>query len=379
MRFNAATVSEPNVIEVREYNKPELASQDWLLKVKMVGICGTDHHMISSRKPFPWEETIYPFIPGHEFVGEIEETGSDFSGVDAQGLPLKKGDYVTARPIGKDSVPCGKCYYCMNGMPMFCPARVPINHPMLLRGFQRAYAECRYMHSSETIYKLPEDMPSEVAVLTEPLAVAIHAFERASDTGSSWLFRGMGPGKTVVIQGSGTIGILLTIMAKILGAWKIIVVGAPDNRLALCREFGADETISIERLSTPEERTKAVKELTSYKAGADVVIEAAGVPNAFVEALEMVRSRGTIVEVGHFTDRGTAPINPFQFCAKAINIFGVWGGGPGGFLWAERILERNWHTIPFQKIVTHKFPLAKVKEALEISRKLESMKTVLMP
>lgn len=383
-RFNAATVLEPKVIEIREYEKPKLAPKAWLMKVELSGICGTDPHVINNRVPFPGSENQYPFIPGHEFVGRIEEVGTDFVGVDAEGFPLKKGDLVTVCPEGVnesvDSSPCGKCYYCMTGFPVFCVNRVPKhNTSPLTVGWQRGYAEYRYMHGVEAIYKLPQDMPLDIGVLVEPLHIAVHAFERAADTGSAWLYQGMGPGKVVVIQGSGPIGVLLTIMAKRLGAWKTIVVGAPDNRLQLCREFGADETISIEKYSTSQERVHAVKELTPYRQGADVVFEAAGVPAAFNEALDIVRNRGTLVELGHFTDRGPAPVNPFIFCVKNINVFGFFGGGPAGFLSAKRFLESTWHDIPYQKIVTHKFPLKDIKHALETSRKMESMKTVLIP
>ena len=383
--FKALTVLEPGKMELRDYKKPELKSKAWLMKIEMAGICGTDHHIINNKKPFPWAENIYPFIPGHEFVGRIEEVGSDFVGVDVEGFPLKKGDLVVVCPDGSrlgetvDSAPCGKCYYCMTGFPLFCANRTSkTNHGPVMEGWQRGFAEYRYNHGVEAIYKLPEDMPPQVGVLVEPLSIAIHAFERAMGTGSSWLYQGMGPGKVVVVIGSGPIGILSVIVAKQLGAWRIIVTGAPDNRLTLSKEFGA-ETISIEKMKTPEERIKAVKELTPYHQGADVVIEAAGTPSAFVEALDMVRNRGTIVEVGHFTDRGPAPINPFWFCAKNINIFGIFGGGPAGFLWAKRFLEKTWRQIPFEKLVTHKFPLKDFNLALETSRKLESMKTVMIP
>jgi len=379
-KLRAATVSEPGVLEIKEYEKPPLDSKAWLLKIEMAGICGTDHHMINNRRPFRWAENSYPFIPGHEFVGRIEEVGPIFAGVDVEGQPLRIGDLVAVCPDGNvDSSPCGRCYYCVNGFPAFCSNRVPKELPPLLKGWQRGYAEYRYIHGVEAVYKLPEDMPLEVAVLVEPLGIAIHAFERASDMGSPWLFQGMGPGKIIVIQGSGPIGILLTVTAQLCGAGKTIVVGAPENRLALCREFGADETISIEKYPTSEERAQAVKELTPFSQGADIVIEAAGVPGAFQEGIEMVRDRGTFVELGHFTDRGQEPVSPFTLCAKNINLFGMFGGGPAGFLWAKRVLERYRHKIPLEKIVTHKFPLNKVKEALETSRKMESMKTALVP
>ncbi len=378
--FLAATVTEPGIVKVMKYEKPKLGPKSWFLKIEMCGICGTDPHLINSRKPFLWTENSYPFIPGHEFVGRIEEVGPDFAGVDAEGQPLNVGDLVVAVPdTNVDFAPCGKCYYCMFGLPAFCANRVSTDIGPLFKSWQRGFAQYRYMHGDEATFKLPEDMPLEVAALTEPMSIAAFAFERATDPGNAWLFQGMGPGKTVVIQGSGPIGILLTIVAQLSGAWKIIVIGAPDNRLALCREFGADETISIEKLPTSEERIQAAKELTPLGQGADLVIEAAGVPGAFQEGIMMLRDRGTFIELGHFTDRGPTQVNPYTICSKQINLLGMWGCGPAGFLISKRILQRYRHKIPFEKIVTHKFPLEKVNEALATSRKMESMKTVIIP
>lgn len=158
----------------------------------------------------------------------------------------------------------------------------------------------------------------------------------------------MGLGKTVVIQGSGPIGVLLTTVVSLSGAGKIIVIGAPDGRLSLCRQFGADEIVSIEKLRDPVERIAKVRELTPLGEGADVVFEAAGVPGAFTEGIGMLREKGTFVELGHFTDRGSEWVNPFVLCSKNINLFGVFGGMPPDFLFAKRILSRyhrRFHSI----------------------------------
>ncbi len=377
--FRALTVSEPGIFGVQEYEKPHPAPKDVLLKIEMTGVCGTDPHIIYDRKPIPWmTEKFYPFIPGHEFVARIEEMGQDFAKVDVEGKPLKVGDVVAVCVEDMDSAPCGKCYYCATGFPVFCANKEPRDYSILKKGWQRSWAEFRYTHGIEAIYKLSDDLPLEAAVLLEPLSIAASAFGRAS-MGASWLFQGMGPGKVVVIQGSGPIGVLLTAMSKICGAGKTIVVGAPDNRLALCREFGADETISIEKFPDPATRIAAVKELTPFGQGADVVFEAAGVTGAFSEGIGMIRDKGTFVELGHFTDRGSEPVNPFLLCSKNVNLLGVYGGLPPDFLWAKRVMERYHREIPFERIVTHKFGLDETEQALKAMRKMESMKTVIIP
>ncbi|HXQ92716.1 MAG TPA: zinc-binding dehydrogenase [Nitrososphaerales archaeon] len=378
-KFRAVTVPEPGVIGVKEYERLEPRPKDVLLRIEMTGVCGTDPHIIFDEKPLPWiTAKFYPFIPGHEFIARIEEVGSDFPRVDPDGEPIKVGDLVGVSVEDMDSSPCGRCYNCATGFPVLCSQRVPKDYPILEKGWQRGWAEFRYTHGAEAVYKLPEDLPLEAAVLVEPLSIAVSAFQRAA-MGASWLYQGMGPGKTVVIQGSGPIGVLLTVMAKLSGAGKVIVVGAPDNRLSLCAQFGADDTISIERIKDPDERISRVKELTPLGIGADVVFEAAGVKGAFTEGIGMVRDKGTFVELGHFTDRGSELVNPFLLCSKNINLLGVFGGMPTDFLFAKRILARYHEKIPFEKIVTHRFSLDQADEALKAMRNMDSMKTVIIP
>jgi threonine dehydrogenase-like Zn-dependent dehydrogenase len=378
-RFQAVTVKEPGSLGVESYERPTIRARDALLMIEMTGVCGTDPHIIFDKKPLPWiTEKFYPFIPGHEFVGRIEELGADHPRVDPDGERLRPGDLVGVSIEDMDTSPCGVCYHCMTGFPVLCANRTLREYPILEKGWQRSWAQFRYTHGVEAIYKLPEDLPLEAAVLVEPLSIAVSTMQRAA-MGASWLYQGMGPGKTVVIQGSGPIGVLLTIVAKLSGAGKIIAVGAPDGRLALCSLFGADQTVSIEKVKDPAERISKVKEMTPLGEGADVVFEAAGVPGAFSEGLGMVRDKGTLVELGHFTDRGAEELNPFMICSKNINLFGVFGGMPPDFLFAKRILSRYHKEIPFEKIVTHKFPLDESDRALQTMRSLNCMKAVIIP
>lgn len=360
-RIKAAVLVAPGKLEALEYDMPEVKPSDLLLKVEMAGICGTDVHMVYSREPFPGEgilipgqEYIYPQILGHETVGTIAEMGSEASKLDATGRPLEVGDRVTLTSKASN-----------------------VTHP-LLYGWGRGWASHRYIHGGVArIYKLPQEFPPEVGVLVEPLSVGVKAVERALEPSGPEVLRGMGPGKSVVVQGSGPIGLMITILAKLCGAYKIVVVGAPKERLELCRDFGADCTVNIGEVRNPKERISVVRDV--FPEGADVVFEAAGVPVAFAEGLEMVRHGGVYVEVGHFTDRGTIPLNPYILCRKDINLYGSWGAGPHGFMMSRRILEANLKSLPFERIVTHKFTLDEAMEAVETVRRGECMKAVFLP
>jgi len=355
-KTKAAVLISPGKIEILEYDMPKVGPKDLLLKVEMVGICGTDIHMVFSPKPFPEEEYVYPLILGHEIVGRIIETGSEAHTVDATGLQLKVGDRVTG---------------------IFGGGTPDATHP-LLYGWCRGWATHRYVYGDYArIYRLPEELPIEVGVLLEPLSVGIKALERALEPTGPNVLRGMGPGKFVVVQGSGPIGLTIAILAKLCGAIKTVVVGAPGTRLQMCKEFGVDYTLNIDEVKSPEERISKIKELIPE--GADIVFEAAGVPEAFAEGLEMVRRGGVYVEVGHFTERGTVHINPYTLCRKDINIYGSWGVGPYGFMLSRRIMEACYKTIPFEKIVTHRFSIEETAKAVETARSGKCMKAVLVP
>jgi len=241
------------------------------------------------------------------------------------------------------------------------------------------FNEYLYVPEEAYIFRVPDSLSDEAAVLVEPMHIALGALQRSLMPGQPQRGEGMGPGKVVTILGMGTIGLLAMVVARTLGAWKIIMVGGPDYRLNLCREFGADHVISINDVPDPQERIQLVKELTPHGLGSDVVIEAAGVAAAFAEGIEMARRGGALVEVGHFTDRGTGAINPFTVCMKHLDILGSWVTPPADFGTALRIMEANQDRFDFSKIVTHRFTLEQTGEAIALARSQQAMKPVVIP
>jgi threonine dehydrogenase-like Zn-dependent dehydrogenase len=358
----------PGKIEMQKVPLPELNPQDMLGKVVMSGICGTDVHMLYDETP----GKRYPFGLGHEVIATIVEMGPDAPKVDAFGVPLKVGDRVAA--LGPR---CGECYECrVLNQPMLCTGRGIGRHSRQTPRLGGGYADYVYIRGDALITRVPDSLSTKVAVLTEPLAGAVRAIERAYLPGVPDREQGFGPGKIVVVQGSGPVGALIAATAKIAGAYKVIVTGAPDERLELCKELGADVAFNFME-TTAEERAEAIRALTPHGVGADVVIEAAGAPSAFVEAIDLVRQGGIIIEHGHFTPRGTIPFDPTPIVLKDIQILG--NRGYNGFGTAMRILEANADRLPLEKAVTHEFPLSQAAEALEIARKQEGMKIVFNP
>jgi threonine dehydrogenase-like Zn-dependent dehydrogenase len=169
------------------------------------------------------------------------------------------------------------------------------------------------------IYKLPDDMSLRLGSLSEPLTSCIRAFDRAARTGGfTW-------GDTVVIQGSGPIGVLAVAAAQEMGAGRLICVGAQESpRLQLARKFGVEATVNIEEFTTPEGRIARVRDIVGGF-GADVVMDCSGHPSAGPEGVEMLRDGGTYVETGQFTDAGAIATNWHRICAKDLNVFGSLG------------------------------------------------------
>ena len=200
------------------------------------------------------------------------------------------------------------CYYCIHYPESANKCLTPVYYGRYL-GFDKAphlwggWAEYVYvdldMLPGTKIYKLPDDMPLRLGALSEPLTSCIRAFNRATAPGGfKW-------GDTVVIQGSGPIGILAVAAAQEMGAGRVICVGAPETpRLKLARKFGAEATVNIEEFKTPEARIKAVRDIVGGF-GADLVMDCSGHPSAGPEGIEMLRDGGTYVEMGQFTDAGS--------------------------------------------------------------------------
>ncbi|MCS7131173.1 MAG: zinc-binding dehydrogenase [Hadesarchaea archaeon] len=370
----AAVMSEPGKLEVKSFDLPKLAENAILVRIKACGVCGTDVHLFRGHM----KSTPFPIIPGHEFSGVVEELGPKANeSLNVRGGELQRGDRVTVVP----GLPCGKCYYCRNlpHYPNLCTNRLiygvsrTCERPPHLYG---GYAEYIYIEPGSWVYKLPDGMAFEVAALAEPMAVATRALERAFAPGVPFASMGFGVGTTVVVQGTGAIGLLTIAAAKVAGAGKVIAVERVKQRLRMAKRMGADEIVDMRELRTQEERVKRVLELTDG-VGADVVVECTGVPAAVPEGLEMVRRGGKYVEVGHFTDPGSVEIRPHVICYKDMDVLGSWVYPLTQFREALAVL--NSGRFPFKDLFTHRFKIENALKAIQASEKGECIKAMIAP
>lgn len=224
------------------------------------------------------------------------------------------------------------------------------------------------------IYKLPDNMPLRIGTLAEPLTSCIRALDRAVRVG------GFRNGDTVVIQGSGPIGVLAVAAALEMGAGRVVVVGAPEQpRLALCRRFGAESTVCLDDHPTPEARIDAVRQIVGGF-GADLVMDCAGHPTAGPEGIEMLRDGGTYVEMGQFTDAGSIDTNWHRFCTKDINLLGSWAFTANDIPLGIAMLDRAQDRYPWTEMQTL-FPFSEdgISDAIQSAMDMRSVKSTIVP
>lgn len=350
-------------LTIRDFPRPFVEEGAVLVKILAAGICGTDIHVWSGK--VPWVKT--PVILGHESVGVVEELGKSVSR-DSVGVPLSKGDRIYWA-IG---LTCGRCYYCLRNTPTRCLNRkaiglsMPADKPPHLFG---GFAEYVYLPAGTYIFKVPDDLPT----------LAISAVGCAGPTMLAGIEHvGLEMNDVVAIQGSGPIGIFGLVLSLERGALETIVIGGPMKRLELAKRMGATHVVDINEVKDAGERVKMVKELAGGY-GPDVVMDCTGVPTAIQEAIPMVRDGGRILEVGAYADYGSVVINPYHITSRQITIVGSYSKVARHEFEFIRFMAKNWKQYPFQEMVTHKFPLERVNEALEAQKALQGMKVVLLP
>jgi threonine dehydrogenase-like Zn-dependent dehydrogenase len=356
----AAVVAAPHRIELRELADPGAAPGHGVLELRLSGICGTDKHTFRGESlqyaGTPHEHSIeYPLICGHENVGVLAELGDGARFVDQFGEALEVG----ARVVPAANVACGSCWWCRRGEPYFMCERLEDygNSLTLSRppGLWGGWAERMHLLPGSTLFRVPDDVPDEVAVLTEPMAVT-HGLDE--------VMRG---GETVVVLGCGPLGICHVVKAVLLGAERVFVTDLHQPRLALAAAIGA-EVLDLGVLG----------DCTDGR-GADVVADCSGVAETFAEALSLARVGGTVVEPGAFVDVGASPVNPNVIVTKSLRVIGVGGEILPAYAPALELMASSLDTLPWRQIVSHVLPLERAQEAVELSQRAEATKVCLSP
>jgi len=356
MKMKAAVLkkfNEPLAIEERAL--APLKDGEVLVRIKAAGVCGSDVHIWKGQDP----RTPLPLILGHEGVGLIENIRGKKE--DIVGKKIHPGDLI----IWDRGITCGNCYFCMvKKEPSLCPNRQ-------VYGITRdgCYATHLILLKGTKIIKIEEEIDPEVLVPTSCSgATTAHTIKLCN----------ICPGDTVVIQGPGPMGIFALAFAQEKGADKIIVIGTgmDKERLKLCLEFGASETLNIDETSF-EERLSYIKEKTN-KIGAEVVIDCTGSPHAIKEGMKMTAPGGTYALPGVAIPIGDIPVSFYEDVArKNVRLQGVWVSDTSHLYQAVKLVLSKKH--PFEKLITHKFKLEEAAQALMVMDHRKAMKAVFIP
>ena len=339
----AAVMVEKEKIELQEFEIPKIRSDDALLRVEAVGICGSDYGQYYGKlKAFGID---FPVIPGHENLGYIEEIGDKA----AKQWGVKEGDRVIIEGL----IPCHYCQNCLAGNYRICSnsmgygtflsSTVP---PYLWGG----YSQYMYLHPNTIVHKIAEKVRAEEAVLFVAIANGIRWAQQVPKTGI---------GDTVVILGPGQQGLGCVIGAKEAGAFPVIIAGLTQDkkRLEVAKTFGADHVIDVQQ----EDLVERVRDITEGSM-ADIVIEAAGSLEAQSLMLDLVRAGGTVILAGV---TGAKPIPNMigdRIVHKEIKIQGVMTHDFRAVIPAIRLIESGKY--PLAKMSTHTFSLERADIAI---------------
>jgi L-iditol 2-dehydrogenase len=326
-------------------------------------VCGTDVHLHHGRL----SGVPYPIIPGHVSVGRVAETNGALA--DVEGRPIQAGDVVTFYDVYGV---CGACWHCLVARAATrCPHRrvYGITAPAS-EGLLGGWGDAIEILPGVRLARLPDGLgPEDFLGGGCGLPTGFHAIERA----------GVAMGDTVVVQGSGPVGLNAAIFAQLSGALAVLVVGAPRERLDAARRLGAADALDITEVRDPAARVRWVRELTSGR-GADVVVEASGNPAAVPEGLEMLRDGGRYVVVGQYTDGGDATVNPHRHVnRKHATILGCWGYEFSHLHRAMAMMARHRDRFRWRELVTREYPLEKAAEALADMERLSVVKALIRP
>jgi threonine dehydrogenase-like Zn-dependent dehydrogenase len=343
--FRVATLSAANGdFEVREQPLPEVPADGLLVRVEYSGVCATDLHIALGHIP----GYDYPSTLGHEVCGIVEGVGADF-GNDVRGVPMKKGDRVAVMP----ATPCGRCAACKRG------GRYPNCENWDVIGFSNPVTRPagggwgQYILCNARARVFVSTAPAENVVLAEPAATPVEGLMRA----------GFRFGESVLVQGTGTVGLLAIAAAALGGASTITAIGGPARRLEIARELGAVATVDISTLRDPTERRDAVMAASPNGSGYDIVVECAGVPSTIPEGFSYLARGGCFVELGHFSDVGSVEINPYQhILSRDARMVSSSGYTPDSFsralVMVEKLGGKALH------LITHRLPLERAHDAV---------------
>ena len=354
----AAVVSEFHApLEIREIDMPEISGTEMIVRIDASTLCGTDVHR--------WEGGLsaesLPYITGHEPCGFIEElAGPRF---DIFGRALEVGQRVVWSYVA-----CGHCYYCTVALqPCLCRGRASWGHNRSDRAPYLLGSCSQYMFVPPEcqIVPVPEMISSATAAAAScAYRTVMHAYDRLGAVKSH---------ETVLVQGSGPLGIFAAAVAREQGAKQVLLIGAPAGRLAVADKMGVDALLDLDEVTDEQDRIGWVRDKTGGR-GADVVLQCA--TNAAVpEGLRILRDGGRYVSVGV---GGSATVKVGELPGE-MTLLTVRSGEPRHWLQAIDFLESRWSKYPFEEMISASFELDDIDKAMAAMASFSVVKAAIYP
>ena len=280
-----AIMKEPGRIDFVDIPVPEIEDEQVLVKIKKIGICGSDIHVYYGKHPY----TSYPVVQGHEVSGQVVKTGFKV-------LDFTIGDKVTIQP----QIVCGKCYPCRHNSYHICDA-------LKVMGFQTTGMAAEFfVVDSKKVMKLPENINYDHGAMVEPLAVAVHALSRGGEVQD----------KKIIVLGGGPIGNLVAQAARGLGADKVMITDISNYRLDIARQCGIDYCVNPTSVDLKEE---VLDKFGREKA--DLILECVGVNDTIESGINIARKGSDIIVVGVFSEKANIDLGLVQ--DRELRIIGT--------------------------------------------------------
>lgn len=330
-----AVMTAPGKIEFRDVPVPKVKEGQVLVKIKRIGICGSDIHVYHGKHPY----TSYPVVQGHEVSGEIvklTDGGSNF----------KEGDKVTIQP----QMVCGRCYSCKHGQNHICDN-------LKVMGFQATGMASEYFAVDlKKVLKLPENISYDHGALVEPLAVAVHALKRGGDIKR----------RKILVLGAGPIGNLVAQAANGMGAQSVMITEISDYRLNIARECGINYCLNSKTQDIGE---KLINTFGEDKA--DLILECVGINTTTEQAIANARKGTDIIVVGVFAEKATVDLGLVQ--DRELRLIGTLMYQEEDYRKAIELIEES--KVKLDPIITEHFPF---EDYLEAYKYIEEKKDKIM-
>ncbi len=320
-----AVMTAPAKIEFNDVPEPTCGAGEILLRIRRIGICGSDIHVCHGKHPF----TSYPVVQGHEYCGTVEQVGEGVENVSV-------GAKATARP----QLVCGQCRPCLRGDYNICDN-------LRVQGFQApGVAQDLFVTTADRIVPLPDDMSYEEGAMVEPVSVAVHSTSKGGDLS----------GKNVAVLGAGTIGNLIAQVVKSRGAKKVLITDLSDYRLDIARKCGIEDVANV----SSEDFADVSKRVFGDE-GFDIAYEAAGAEASLDDAVQNIQKGGTIVAVGVF--EGIPKVDMSTMGDRELKFIGTLMYKHEDYLQAVELIHSG--KVETDTLITKHFPFEEFPRAYE--------------